>query len=76
MKVDIRQYTRVIIIKNGKYLVGKDPVMNALKWSDSPYDAWWTRNADDARKVSAKIGGAMMLFNPIAYALKEMNAER
>ena len=65
MSVDIRRYTRVIIRKNSEYLQCKDSVCGGLVWSTSPWDAWWTRNANNAREVAKKVGGIAILFNPI-----------
>ena len=64
-KSDIREYTRVIIRKNGEYLQGRSRMTGSLVWSNSPWDAWWTRNAQDARDVARETGGTAMLFNPV-----------
>lgn len=66
MNVDIRQYTRVIIRKNNVYLQGRSSLCGNLVWSTSPWDAWWTRNAEDARNIARVIGGIPVLFNPIS----------
>ena len=63
--VDIRRYTRVIICKNRRYLQCRSAVTNELIWSESPYHAWWTRNAEDARNIAKATGGTAMLFNPV-----------
>lgn len=65
MSVDVRAYTRVIIRKNGEYLQCMDVKCKTLIWSISPWDAWWTRNAEDARDVARKTGGIPILFNPV-----------
>lgn len=65
MSVDIRRYTRVIIRKNGQYLQGKEMMSGRLAWNSSRYTAWYTRDADAARKVAVKTGGIAMLFNPV-----------
>lgn len=62
MSVDIRSYTRVIVRKNRQYL---QRFTNDTVWDSSPYMAWWTRDADKARKVALKTGGIAMLFNPV-----------
>lgn len=64
-KPNIRQYTRAIIRKNSMYLQCKSSISGELVWSTSPFDAWWTRNADVARNVARKTGGVAMLFNPV-----------
>ena len=65
MRVDIRSYTRVIIRKDGEYLVGREMLGKTLKWSTSPWDAWWTRDMETARKMAKELGGIAVLFNPI-----------
>lgn len=63
--MDIREKTCIIIRKHGEYLVGKEYLSSNLKWSVSAYDAWKTRNRDEARDVARETGGIMVLFNPI-----------
>ncbi len=64
---DIRRKTQLIIRKDGEYLSGMSLF---LRWRLSPYDAWMTRSIDDARKVAEKVGGEIMLFNPIVCQLR------
>ena len=66
MSVDIRLYTRAIVRKNNRYLQGKSLMTNRLIWCASPWDAWWTKDAETARTVARVIGGTAMLFNPVA----------
>ena len=68
--MDIRLLTCVIIRKNGKYLVGRILGSADLRWSDSPHDAWRTRNREAARQMARRTGGTMMLFNPAAGQLR------
>ena len=63
--MDIRTTTCVIIRKHGKYLVGYVMFSHDMRWSDSPYDAWKTRNIEKARDIARKTGGVTVLFNPI-----------
>ena len=65
MKDDIRKKTCIVIRKNGEYLGGKVYGMNELRWYDSPYSAWKTRDKDKAKRVANATGGIMVLFNPI-----------
>lgn len=65
MSVDIRQYTRVIVRKNGLFLQGKEMFSNRLIWNNSPYMAWSTRDARQARNIARRTGGVAMLFNPV-----------
>lgn len=37
--MDIRRQTCIVIRRNGSYLVGKDMIRPALKWSWSIYEA-------------------------------------
>ena len=70
--MDIRTKTGIIIRNEGKYLVGTILYSKQLRWSDSPYDAWITRNRDAAEAVAGKTGGALMLFNPIVGQIREL----
>lgn len=63
--MDIRAKTCIIIRKDGEYLVGVILWSTDLRWSGSPYDAWMTRNREAAERVARKVGGEMVLFNPI-----------
>ena len=65
MSVDIRRYTRVIIHKNGEFLQCRSAVFGGLVWCNSPYQAWWTKDAEAAREVARVTGGTTMLFNPV-----------
>ena len=64
--MDIRRETCIIIRKDGEYLVGTILYSTDLRWSWSAYDAWRTRRKEDAERVAGKVGGEMVLFNPIA----------
>ena len=64
MKDDIRKATCLIIRKNSEYLVGKIIFSDELRWSGSPYDAWRTRDRDEAERVARRTGGIVMLWNP------------
>lgn len=68
--MDIRQATCIIIRKDGEYLVGTICYSKELRWSRSPYDAWRTRRKEDAERVARKVGGEMVLFNPIVRQMK------
>ena len=72
MSVDIRLYTRLIVRKNGEYLVGREMLSRQLKWNTSPYDAWWTRSIDDGRKLANRVGGTLVLFNPAIGETKDL----
>ena len=68
--MDIRTKTCIIIRKNSEYLVGFIVYTKELRWSTSPYDAWKTRDREKAAEVARKVGGVMVLFNPIAGQMK------
>ena len=68
--MDIRLRTNLIVTRNNKYLVGRIMGSRELRWSNSPYDAWKTRNADAVQTVARKSGGRLMLFNPVVGQLK------
>ena len=63
--MDIREKTCIIIRKNREYLVGYKLWSIGLRWSNSPYEAWNTRNREQAERVARATGGVMVLFNPI-----------
>jgi len=71
--MDIRKKTCIIIRKDGEYLVGTILYSTDLRWSGSPYDAWGTRNREDAERVAGKVGGEMVLFNPIVRQMRVMS---
>ena len=60
---DIRRQTSLIVRRGNEYLVGYSGIF--LRWSISPYDAWKTRNRRAAKMVAEKVGGRLVLFNPI-----------
>lgn len=67
---EIRKKTGIIIRKDGEYLVGTILKSTDLRWSRSPYDAWSTRDREDAEMVAAMVGGEPVLFNPIVNQMK------
>jgi len=70
---DIRMKTQLIVRKDGAYLSG---LSLFIRWRESPYDAWMTRNIGDARKVARKVGGELMLFNPIVGQLRKYGVKK
>ena len=70
--MDIRKKTCIIIRKDGEYLVGTILYSTDLRWSWSQYDAWRTRKREDAERVAGKVGGEMVLFNPIVKQMRVM----
>jgi hypothetical protein len=71
-KQDIRLKTVVIIEKDHEYLIGRCVVTGVLRWSNSPYDAFGSRSIDKAMRVAWKVGGNIMLFNPIVGQIKSL----
>ena len=75
MKRDaLRKETCIIIRKHGEYLVGSILYSEDLRWSGSMYDAWRTRDREEARNVARETGGVMVLFNPIVNQRKVIGA--
>lgn len=70
--MDIRKKTCIIIRKDGEFLVGTILYSTDLRWSGSPYDTWRTRRKEDAQRVAGKVGGEMVLFNPIVKQMRVM----
>lgn len=63
--MNIRRKTCLIVRKDGKYFVAYCPMTQRLKWSESIYDAWRTRDKNAAIRASRILGGVPVLFNPI-----------
>ena len=70
MKNDIKKATCLIIRKNSEYFVGTVLYSTDLRWSSSPYDAWQTRDREKAEKAALKLGGIVMLFNPVVRKMR------
>lgn len=68
--MDIRSETCLIVKRGTEYLVGTILYSTDLRWSESPWAAWRTRDREQAEKVAAKIGGDIWLFNPVAGQLR------
>jgi len=71
-KDDIRLYTRLIVRNGNEYLVGVIVGTGQLRWSQSPWDAWWTRTRINARMVAEKTGSDVCLFNPVTGDLRSV----
>lgn len=61
----------MIVERDGQFLVGKCMLTDDLKWSNSPYDAWKTRDIPKAYMVAHAVRGRKMLFNPVVNQLRE-----
>lgn len=73
MNTKIRKATVMIIKRGAEFLVGRIPYSVELRWSQSPYDAWKTRDRESAKKVARKTGGDIWLFNPVVGQLREID---
>lgn len=69
--MNIRSETCLIVRRGCEYLVGTILYSKDLRWSDSPYDAWRTRDRERARRLAKRIGGDVWLFNPVAGQIRE-----
>ena len=69
--MNIKKLTRVIIEKDGEYLVGVS-IVGQLRWSTIPYDAWHTRDRIIAHKVAWKVKGIPYLFNPAVGQIRKL----
>jgi len=67
---DIRKQTCLIIRKNSEFLVGRIMYSRDLRWSNSPYDAWRTRDREKAEDYARRTGGIVMLWNPVVRQMK------
>lgn len=75
MTCDIRRKTGLIIRRENEFLVGTILYSKDLRWSLSPWDAWFTRDRNIARMVAQKVGGELMLFNPVVGQIKKYGKE-
>ena len=72
MKDDIRKKTVIIIRRGPEFLVGRIMGTQDLRWTISPWEAWATRDRDDAETVARAVGGDLWLFNPIVGQIREV----
>lgn len=72
--MDIREQTCIIIRENKLFLQGKECFTNKPKWTQYRHQAWRTRNKGQAAEIAKKLGGAMVLFNPVADQVKVIGA--
>lgn len=68
--MNIREQTGIIVGKDGMFLVGAIIGSTQLRWSLSPWDAWTTREREQAERVANRVGGVQFLFNPVAGQIK------
>ena len=73
--MDIRKQTHLIIRRGNEYLVGRIIYSTEYRWSSSPWEAWRTRDRDAAEELRQRVGGTIMLFNPVARQLREYRRE-
>ena len=69
--MDIRLQTRIILKRGAEFLVGRVMFSRDLKWSTSAWDAWHTRDIEQAEKLALTLGADLWLFNPVAGQLRE-----
>ncbi len=71
---EIRKKTCLIISKNRRYMKGWSMLTDSLEWTWSAYEAWRTRDREEAENVARATGGVMVLFNPIVNKTKVIGA--
>ena len=69
--MDIRMMTALIVRRGTQFLVSRIIGSTEFRWSDSPWEAWRTRDRDAAKRVAHAVGGDLMLFNPVAGQIRE-----
>ena len=74
--MDIRLSTVLIVKRGSQFLVGRIPYSLEYRWSNSPYDAWRTRERESARTVARRVGGDLWLFNPVVGQARELREEK
>ena len=72
MTENLRKATRLIIKKDGLYMVGRILYSRELRWSTSPNDAWWTRDMSKAEFVARQLGGTVVLYNPVVNQIRTL----
>ena len=65
MSVRIEKYDRYVVYRNGQYLMGAGEGNN-VRWSTSPWDAWWKKERDIVRRVAWEFGAHVRQFNPVS----------
>ena len=70
--MDIRELTCLIIKKGNEFLVGTICFSTDLRWSIYASDAWRTRDKKIAEMVARKVGGVIMLYNPVINEMREL----
>ncbi len=73
--MDIREQTCLIIRRGPDFLVGRIIFSTEYRWSWSPWDAWTTRDWDEAEEMAQRTGGDIWLFNPVAAQLRPARRE-
>lgn len=73
-RMDIRRKTYLIVEKDGLFLQCVD-FTHSIRWTKSPWDAWKTRDRQQAAQICAKFGGEPMLFNSVAGQLAKLSRE-
>lgn len=71
----IKLNTGLIIKRGPEFLVGSVMGTRELRWSLSPWDAWRTRDREEAEEVAREIAGDLWLFNPILGQIREYRGE-
>lgn len=71
---DIRLRTKLIIRRGNQWLVGRG-ITGDLVFSTSRYDAWWTRDRNDAADVARMVGGDVWLFNSVIGEAVMLNSD-
>ena len=72
--MDARLKTGIIIRRGVEYLVARQIGTRRLVWSSSPWDAWITRDRENAEHIAKITGGDMILFNPVVGQLRTLKS--
>ena len=71
VKNGLKKATVLIVKRGAEFLVGRIHYSMEYRWSTSAYDAWQTRDKEDAKGVAKRVGGDLWLFNPPTGQLRE-----
>lgn len=72
--MDTKDQTFLIIRKNRLFLQGTEWITGETLWSQYTYNAWKTKDRKQAEEVARKVGGVMVVFNPVTGKTKVIGA--
>lgn len=68
--MDIRKETVLIVRKGKQYVQTVSVITSGTIWTTCQYDAWRTRDINEAIRQARDVDGEIWLFNPIIGTLR------